>query len=133
MEIGKNEKRVKIGKANEKKKEVAGKHSCIVNGPEWGDSEIGDVDDSMEISQGNGRIREKRVSNFEETRAKKTRPNRSLERGVEENDQDLKFKMILRFGDEKGISSMSPVKLTSILRNQIGDIGVERWKSTDCL
>lgn len=30
--------------------------------------------------------------------------------------------MILRLGEEKGISSVSPVKLTMILRNQIGDI-----------
>ncbi len=30
--------------------------------------------------------------------------------------------MVLRFGEEKGISSMSPVKLTTILRNQIGDL-----------
>ncbi len=30
--------------------------------------------------------------------------------------------IILRFGEERGISSVSPVKLTTVLRNQIGDI-----------
>ncbi len=68
-------------------------------------------------------------NNFEEIRAKKTRCSRSFERGVEENDQEgLKFKMVLRFGEEKGISSMSPVKLTTILRNQIGDIWQRFWE-----
>jgi len=70
-------------------------------------------DDSMETSQGSGRM----------IRAKKTRRSRSFERRVEESDQEsLKFKMVLRFGKEKGISSMNPVKLTTIWRNQIGDI-----------
>ncbi len=41
---------------------------------------------------------------------------------MENDPEGLKFKMILRFGEEKGISSMSPVKLTTILRKQIGDI-----------
>ncbi len=70
-------------------------------------------------------MREKRENNFEENRAKKTRRSRSFERGVGENDQEgLKFKMVLRFGEEKG--TMSPLKLTTILRNQIGDIHMEK-------
>ncbi len=27
---------------------MVGKHSCVVNGPEWGDSDIVDSDDGME-------------------------------------------------------------------------------------
>ncbi len=70
-----NGKIKRMGKSNEKKKAVAGKHSCVMNGPEWGDSDTVDSDDSMEASQGRGRMREKRENNFEEIRAKKTRRN----------------------------------------------------------
>ncbi len=43
--------------------------------------------------------------------------------GIRERDKDgLEFKIILRFGKEGGISSMNPVRLTTVLRNQIGDI-----------
>lgn len=43
-----------------------------------------DSEDSMETSQGSGRMREKRENNFEGIRAKKTRRCRSFERRVEE-------------------------------------------------
>ncbi len=113
-----------MGKSNEKKKAVAGKHSCVVNGPESGDSDIVDSDDSMNKPRKRKNEGEKR-NNFEEIRAKKTRRSRSFERGVQETEQEgLNFKMVLRFSEEKGVSSMSlPIlrKLTTILRNQIGD------------
>ncbi len=51
---------------------------------------------------------EKRENYFEEIRAKKTRRSRSFERGVQETEQEgLNFKMVLRFSEEKGVSSMS--------------------------
>ncbi len=43
---------------------MAGWHNCVVNGPGWGDSDIADSDDSMEISQGRERMREKREANL---------------------------------------------------------------------
>lgn len=56
-------------------------------------------------------MREKTENNFEGKRTKKSRHSQSFERGVEESDHEgLKFKMILRFGEEKEISSMSSVK-----------------------
>ncbi len=53
-------------KSNEivEKKALVGKHSCVVNGPEWGDSDIVDSDDGMETSQGSGRMREKMENNL---------------------------------------------------------------------
>ncbi len=47
LQVRKAEKIIRMGKSNEKKKAVAGKHSCVVNGPESGDSDIVDSDDSM--------------------------------------------------------------------------------------
>ncbi len=35
---------------------------------------------------------------------------------------DAEFKVILRFSEEKGVHDMSPVKLTTILKNQVGDV-----------
>lgn len=69
-------------------------------------------DESMEISQGSGRMREKRVNNFAGTSAKKIRSSGSYGGGIEERDKEgSELKIILRFGKEKENSSVSPVKL----------------------
>ena len=94
-----------------------------MNEPEWGDSDIVESDDSMEVSQGSERMREKRGSEFAGNSSKKIKRSGGFGGGREERTQEgLEFKIILRFGEEKGISSMSPVKLTTVLRNQVGDI-----------
>ena len=57
------------------------------------------------------------------TRAKKVRSCGGKGGEIEERTQEgLECKIILRFGEGRGISSMSPVKLTTVLKNQIGDI-----------
>lgn len=38
--------------------------------------------------------------------------------GVEEDE----FKVVLRFNEEKGVQGMSPVKVTTILKNQVGEV-----------
>lgn len=111
----------RMGKHKDTKKTEAGRHNYVVNEPEWGDSEIGESDDSMVVSQ--GCEREKRGSEFAGNSAKKIKGSRGFGGGREERTQEgLEFKIILRFGEERGISSMNPVKLTTVLRNQIGDI-----------
>lgn len=110
----------KMKKNKEWKKVVASGHSYTVNGPEWGESEMGESDDSMDINQGSVRIKEKRDDEVTGGRSKKLRSNVYEERAQEVNVNE--FKIILRFEEEKGILPMSPVKLTSILKNQVGDI-----------
>ncbi len=54
-----------MGKPSDLQKAVAaGRHSCVVNEPEWGDSDIAESDDGMEVSQGSERSREKRGDGF---------------------------------------------------------------------
>lgn len=36
--------------------------------------------------------------------------------------EELGYNIILRFGEEKGISSMNPVKLSVLLNNKVGEI-----------
>ena len=93
-----------------------------MNGPEWGDSDIVESD-SMEVSQASEKMRRKRESNFVEVSTRKVRSSAGFREGIEDRNQDgWKFNIILRFDEERGIPPMNPVKLTTILRNQIGDI-----------
>lgn len=110
-----------MGKPSDLQKTVAvGRHTCVVNEPAWGDSDIAESDDSMEVSQGSERSKEKR-DYFDEARSKKVTVSGVDGRGIWEKDKDgFEFKIILRVGEEGGLSSMSPVKLTTVLRNQIG-------------
>lgn len=114
-------------KRMEKLKKTAGRHNYVENGPAWGDSDIADSDGSMEISQDGGKMRDKRENTFAGTSTKRIRSNEEYGKGIKQKGQEgLEFKIILRFGEERGISSMSPVKLTTVLRNQVGDIVVAK-------
>lgn len=101
---------------------AAGRHTCVVNEPAWGDSDTAESDDSMEVSQGSETSKQKR-DYFDERRSGLADLTLVDGRGIGERDKDgFEFKIILRFGEERGLSSMSPMKLTTVLRNQIGDI-----------
>lgn len=102
------------------KQGMAGEHNYIENGPECGETEIGESDDNMDINQGSVRTKEKRGDEVTGGRPKKLRTSVN-EKGVQEVNVN-EFKIILRFDEEKGILPMSPVKLTTILKNQVGDI-----------
>lgn len=77
---------------------------CVENGPEWGESNTADRDDSsMEIIQ-DEMILMKLMQ----------RSHGGYGGGIDERAQeDMEFKIILRFGEE--ITSMSLVRLTAIL------------------
>lgn len=113
----------KIGKVREVRKGMAVRHSCTGNGPEWGDCETENSDDSMEMSQESTRSKNKRGSEFDGINAKKARNLDELRgRQEERNQESMSYKIVLRFGEGNGISSMNPIKLTTILKNQVGDI-----------
>ncbi|KAF0023445.1 hypothetical protein F2P81_024075 [Scophthalmus maximus] len=63
----------RMGKPIDLKKAVVGRRNCVVNEPEWGESEQIDRDESMELSQGSKRMREKRGNDFGGARPKKSR------------------------------------------------------------
>lgn len=63
----------KLGKTGEVRSGMMGRHSCTVNGPEWGDCEIEDSDDNMEMSQETVRSKGKRGGEFDGINAKKAR------------------------------------------------------------
>lgn len=96
-----------MGKTGEVRSGKAGRHSCTVNGPEWGDCEIEDTDDSIEISPETVRSKGKRVV--------------SSGRQGERAQEAISYKITLRFGEGNGLSLMGPIKLT-ILKNQVGKI-----------
>lgn len=89
-----------------------------------GDSDETDSEDHMDVSQRSGRIREKRGNSFEKVGTKKFKKmmNKSEGRSVKTGIEVDEFKVILRFSEEKGVHDMSPVKLTTILKNQVGEV-----------
>lgn len=113
----------------EKLKKAAGRHNYVENGSEWGDTDMGDSEGSMDISQEGERKRDKRGNTFAGISTKRVRSNEDNGKVIKDKGTEgltLEFKIILRFGEERGISSISPVKLTTVLRNQIGDIVVAK-------
>ena len=73
-----------MGKPNEMQKAVTGRHNYVVNEPEWGDSDIVESDDSMEVSQGSERMREKRGNEFAGNSSKKIKGSGGFGGGREE-------------------------------------------------
>lgn len=103
---------------------AAGRQSCAVNGPEWGESDETESEDHMEFNQKINRQVDKRGSATVKVGSKKFKKmmSNSDERNGNMEGDDAEFKVILRFSEEKGVHDMSPVKLTTILKNQIGDV-----------
>jgi len=110
----------KMRKRGALKETGADQRSCGGNGPGWGDSDVVESDDNIEISHGIGRNGEKSDGRFGSTNTKKIRSGESG--GGPVFPDGLEFKIILRFGEQGGVSAMSPVKLTTVLKNQIGGL-----------
>ncbi len=92
-----------------------------MNGAESDETES---EDHMEFSQEMNRQIDKRGSAIEKAGSKKFKKMtiNSDERNGNTEGDDAEFKVILRFSEEKGVHDMSPVKLTTILKNQVGDV-----------
>lgn len=74
LSVGSRKREVsRMVKHNDMKKTVAGRHNCVVNGPDWGDSDLVESDNSMEISLGIEKRSVKRGGNFVATGAKTIR------------------------------------------------------------
>lgn len=113
----------KSGKSGEIQRRMAGRHSCTVNEPEWGECEIEDSDDSMEMNQESVRMTGKRGGEFDGIKAKKAKNTNELSNRRTEIEQEVEaYKIILRFGEDNGLLTMNPIKLTTILKNQVGEI-----------
>lgn len=100
-------------------KVMAGELSCAVNEKEWGDFE--ESESEMEMSFGQELVKEKRAYHCEGSESRKQR--RVAYSDEERNSEESKeFKVILRFREGNGVQALNPVKLTTVLKNQLGDI-----------
>lgn len=109
-----------MAKAGRDMKAMAGRISCAVNEKERGDFEESGSDMEMSFGQ-EQQVKEKRAYNFEGSKSRKQRrvTYSDEERGSEEIEE---FKVILRFREGNGVQALNPVKLTTVLKNQVGDI-----------
>ncbi len=103
---------LRMRESNDGKKAVdaVGRHDYVVNGPEWGDSDIGDDSDDMEISQTSKRERDKRGNTFTEGKVKKLRSSGGNGGGREDRAQVLCLTSMMKFFQIK-LCLVSPVRM----------------------
>ena len=102
-------------------------HGCVGNGPERGagrdgSDEVGEDSSSDSGSSMELGARQKQRRDRDDLGGSASGNERvKRARGTDERER-VEFKVILRFGEEKGISGMNPVRLTAFLKEKVGDI-----------
>lgn len=104
-------------------KTTASRLSCAVNGSEWGNCVDSESDGSPETLNSE-RMSPKRVNSSATAGAeKKGKVVKSWDESEEEMEREVKeFKVIVRVNEEKALQTISPVRLSMILKNQVGNI-----------